>query len=160
MSRDRWIVWLFLCTLRYWRGRIQQCRFFLRYVSVLLLVLEELFIQRALAVSGYTVQNYRVELKLNCVFSGIVRGVEMERKLYHILTPVPPEKLRLVNCLLLGNIAIPNCVLVGQVGAAWSQQEPPELRLPRGFSIFNSEACACPEMSGHQQMVIALGSYP
>lgn len=45
----------------------------------------------------------------------------MEKKLYHILTPVPPENLRLVNCLLLGNIAIPNCVLVGQVGAAWEE---------------------------------------
>lgn len=41
----------------------------------------------------------------------------MEKKLYHILTLVPPENLRLVNCLLLGNISIPNCVLVGQVGA-------------------------------------------
>lgn len=41
----------------------------------------------------------------------------MEKKLYHILTPVPPANLRLVNCLLLGNIAIPNCVLVGQVRA-------------------------------------------
>lgn len=47
----------------------------------------------------------------------------MEKKLYHILTPVPPENLRLVNCLLLGNIAIPNCVLVGQVGAAWEEGE-------------------------------------
>ncbi|NXY05057.1 NOL9 kinase, partial [Pteruthius melanotis] len=52
----------------------------------------------------------------DCLGFGIVRGVDMEKKLYHILTPVPPEKLRLVNCLLLGNIAIPNCVLVGQQG--------------------------------------------
>ena len=41
----------------------------------------------------------------------------MEKKLYHVLTPVPPESLRQVNCLLLGNIAIPICVLVDQVGA-------------------------------------------
>ncbi|KFW84941.1 Polynucleotide 5'-hydroxyl-kinase NOL9, partial [Manacus vitellinus] len=52
----------------------------------------------------------------DCLGFGIVRGVDMEKKLYHILTPVPPENLRLVNCLLLGNIAIPNCVLVGQQG--------------------------------------------
>ncbi|KFP86727.1 Polynucleotide 5'-hydroxyl-kinase NOL9, partial [Apaloderma vittatum] len=52
----------------------------------------------------------------DCLGFGIVRGVDMEKKLYHILTPVPPESLRLVNCLLLGNIAIPNCVLVGQQG--------------------------------------------
>ncbi|NWY48956.1 NOL9 kinase, partial [Sylvia atricapilla] len=52
----------------------------------------------------------------DCLGFGIVRGVDMEKKLYHILTPVPPESLRLVNCLLLGNVAIPNCVLVGQQG--------------------------------------------
>ncbi|NXQ46528.1 NOL9 kinase, partial [Catharus fuscescens] len=52
----------------------------------------------------------------DCLGFGIVRGVDMEKKLYHILTPVPPENLRLVNCLLLGNISIPNCVLVGQQG--------------------------------------------
>lgn len=39
----------------------------------------------------------------------------MEKQLYHILTPVPPENLRVVNCLLLGNIAIPSCVLLNQV---------------------------------------------
>ncbi|NXH16365.1 NOL9 kinase, partial [Bucco capensis] len=52
----------------------------------------------------------------DCLGFGIVRGVDMEKKLYHVLTPVPPESLRLVNCLLLGSIAIPNCVLVGQQG--------------------------------------------
>uniref|UniRef100_A0A8B9T0I1 Polynucleotide 5'-hydroxyl-kinase NOL9 n=1 Tax=Anas platyrhynchos TaxID=8839 RepID=A0A8B9T0I1_ANAPL len=52
----------------------------------------------------------------DCLGFGIVRGVEMEKKLYHVLTPVPPENLRQVNCLLLGNIAIPNCVLVSQEG--------------------------------------------
>ncbi|NXL94933.1 NOL9 kinase, partial [Alectura lathami] len=52
----------------------------------------------------------------DCLGFGIVRGVEMEKKLYHVLTPVPPERLRLVNCLLLGNVAIPNCVLVSQEG--------------------------------------------
>ncbi|NXA56529.1 NOL9 kinase, partial [Nothocercus julius] len=52
----------------------------------------------------------------DCLGFGIVRGVDMERKLYHVLTPVAPENLRLVNCLLLGNIAVPNCVLVSQHG--------------------------------------------
>ncbi|NXX82718.1 NOL9 kinase, partial [Urocolius indicus] len=52
----------------------------------------------------------------DCLGFGIVRGVDMEKKLYHVLTPVPPESLRLVNCLLLGNVAIPNCVLMGQQG--------------------------------------------
>ncbi|KAM6402480.1 polynucleotide 5'-hydroxyl-kinase NOL9 isoform 2-T2 [Rhynochetos jubatus] len=57
----------------------------------------------------------------DCLGFGIVRGVDMEKKLYHILTPVPPESLRLVNCLLLGNVAIPNCVLVGQ---EWRERFP------------------------------------
>lgn len=69
-------------------------------------------------------------------FSGIVRGVEMEKKLYHVLTPVPPENLRQVNCLLLGNIAIPNCVLVSQVGVAWEEGGEKRDRLAGKFSIF------------------------
>ena len=42
----------------------------------------------------------------------------MEKKLYHILTPVPPEELRHVNCLLVGAVNIPPCVLKSQVCAA------------------------------------------
>lgn len=60
----------------------------------------------------------------------------MEKKLYHVLTPVPPENLRLVNCLLLGNIAIPNCVLVSQVGVAWEEGGEKRVRLAGRFSIF------------------------
>uniref|UniRef100_A0A8C8VNQ1 Polynucleotide 5'-hydroxyl-kinase NOL9 n=1 Tax=Pelusios castaneus TaxID=367368 RepID=A0A8C8VNQ1_9SAUR len=52
----------------------------------------------------------------DCLGFGIIRGVDMERKLYHILTPVPPENLRLVNCLLLGNINIPDCIFTNQQG--------------------------------------------
>nr|XP_023966022.2 polynucleotide 5'-hydroxyl-kinase NOL9 isoform X2 [Chrysemys picta bellii] len=50
----------------------------------------------------------------DCLGFGIIRGVDMERKLYHILTPVPPENLRLVNSLLLGTITIPDCVFTNQ----------------------------------------------
>ncbi|XP_029139322.1 polynucleotide 5'-hydroxyl-kinase NOL9 [Protobothrops mucrosquamatus] len=50
----------------------------------------------------------------DCLGFGIVRGVEMTRKLYYILTPVAPEILRRVNCLLIGNIAIPNCIFLNQ----------------------------------------------
>ncbi|XP_053546362.1 polynucleotide 5'-hydroxyl-kinase NOL9 [Bombina bombina] len=52
----------------------------------------------------------------DCLGFGIVRGVNMENKVYHILTPVPPESLRLVNCLLIGNISIPHSVLKNQLG--------------------------------------------
>ncbi|XP_075762672.1 polynucleotide 5'-hydroxyl-kinase NOL9 isoform X2 [Pelodiscus sinensis] len=50
----------------------------------------------------------------DCLGFGIIRAVDTERKLYHILTPVPPENLRLVNCLLLGSITIPDCVFTNQ----------------------------------------------
>ncbi|KAM3824400.1 polynucleotide 5'-hydroxyl-kinase NOL9 [Vipera latastei] len=50
----------------------------------------------------------------DCLGFGIVRGVEMTSKLYYILTPLAPENLRRVNCLLIGNIAIPNCIFLNQ----------------------------------------------
>ncbi|KAM3659573.1 polynucleotide 5'-hydroxyl-kinase NOL9 isoform 2-T2 [Ammospiza maritima maritima] len=71
----------------------------------------------------------------DCLGFGIVRGVDMEKKLYHILTPVPPVNLRLVNCLLLGNIAIPNCVLVGQQGI---EGEIPYVTSDYNYSIMGS----------------------
>ncbi|KAM4651103.1 polynucleotide 5'-hydroxyl-kinase NOL9 [Discoglossus pictus] len=52
----------------------------------------------------------------DCLGFGIVRGVNMEKKVYHILTPVPPESLRLVNCLLVGDISIPHDILTNQTG--------------------------------------------
>lgn len=42
----------------------------------------------------------------------------MEKRLYHILTPVPPEELRNVNCLLVGAISVPQCVFKSQVGTS------------------------------------------
>ncbi|XP_015745357.2 polynucleotide 5'-hydroxyl-kinase NOL9 [Python bivittatus] len=52
----------------------------------------------------------------DCLGFGIVRGVDMARKLYYILTPVAPENLGRVNCLLIGDIAIPNCIFLNQTG--------------------------------------------
>ncbi|XP_012329073.1 polynucleotide 5'-hydroxyl-kinase NOL9 [Aotus nancymaae] len=52
----------------------------------------------------------------DCLGFGICRGIDMEKRLYHILTPVPPEELKTVNCLLIGAIAIPHCVLKCQRG--------------------------------------------
>ncbi|NXX11763.1 NOL9 kinase, partial [Podargus strigoides] len=71
----------------------------------------------------------------DCLGFGIVRGVEMEKKLYYVLTPVLPEKLRLVNCLLLGNIAVPNCVLMGQQGV---EGEIPYVTSDYNYSILGS----------------------
>lgn len=47
----------------------------------------------------------------------------MEKRLYHILTPVPPEELRNVNCLLVGAISIPHCVFKSQVSAALQESQ-------------------------------------
>ncbi|EPY86047.1 hypothetical protein CB1_000331014, partial [Camelus ferus] len=51
----------------------------------------------------------------DCLGFGICRGIDMERRLYHILTPVPPEELRNVNCLLVGAISVPQCVFKSQI---------------------------------------------
>ncbi|XP_013359709.1 PREDICTED: polynucleotide 5'-hydroxyl-kinase NOL9 [Chinchilla lanigera] len=52
----------------------------------------------------------------DCVGFGLCRGIDMEKRLYHILTPVPPEELRSVNCLLVGAVSIPQCVFTSQRG--------------------------------------------
>lgn len=52
----------------------------------------------------------------------------MERRLFYILTPLPPEELKTVNCLLVGAISIPHCVFKKQVSprgmVGWSLKEP------------------------------------
>uniref|UniRef100_A0A671ET36 Polynucleotide 5'-hydroxyl-kinase NOL9 n=1 Tax=Rhinolophus ferrumequinum TaxID=59479 RepID=A0A671ET36_RHIFE len=52
----------------------------------------------------------------DCLGFGICRGIDVEKRLYHILTPVPPEELRNVNCLLVGAISVPHCVFKNQHG--------------------------------------------
>lgn len=46
---------------------------------------------------------------------GVLRGVDMARGLYFLVTPVPPATLRQVNCLLLGEITLPKILLTVQV---------------------------------------------
>ena len=50
----------------------------------------------------------------SCVV-GVLRGVDMVRGLYLLVTPVPPALLRRVNCLLLGEISLPKALLTTQV---------------------------------------------
>ncbi|XP_043849789.1 polynucleotide 5'-hydroxyl-kinase NOL9 [Dromiciops gliroides] len=50
----------------------------------------------------------------DCVGFGIIRGISMVKKVYYILTPLSHEKLRHVNCLMIGNITIPHCVFKNQ----------------------------------------------
>ncbi|KAM8830247.1 polynucleotide 5'-hydroxyl-kinase NOL9 isoform 1-T1 [Synchiropus picturatus] len=53
-----------------------------------------------------------------CVGFGVLRGVDMARGLYFLLTPVEPSVLRKVNCLLLGAISLPSCILTSQDATA------------------------------------------
>ncbi|KAM4872277.1 polynucleotide 5'-hydroxyl-kinase NOL9 isoform 2-T2 [Thomomys bottae] len=52
----------------------------------------------------------------DCVGFGLCRGVDMEKRVYHIITPVPPEELKTVNCLLVGSVNIPPCIFCSQRG--------------------------------------------
>ncbi|KTF87270.1 hypothetical protein cypCar_00011938 [Cyprinus carpio] len=51
-----------------------------------------------------------------CVGLGVLRGVDMARGLYFLVTPVSPSVLRHVNCLLLGEITLPKILLTKQHG--------------------------------------------
>ncbi|XP_047428466.1 polynucleotide 5'-hydroxyl-kinase NOL9 [Mugil cephalus] len=51
-----------------------------------------------------------------CVGFGVLRGIDVARGLYFLLTPVDPTVLRKVNCLLLGAISLPSCILTTQPG--------------------------------------------
>lgn len=51
-----------------------------------------------------------------CVGLGILRGVDMARGLYFIITPVAPSVLRQVNCLLVGGISLPHGLFKDQPG--------------------------------------------
>lgn len=51
-----------------------------------------------------------------CLGLGVLRGIDMARGLYYVLTPVDPSVLRKVNCLLLGAISLPSCILTSQPG--------------------------------------------
>lgn len=67
----------------------------------------------------------------------MLRGIDKERGLYFLLTPVDPSVLRSVNCLLLGAILLPSCIFTSQVRVQTSA---------RAFVFFRaeSERCLCP----------------
>lgn len=73
-----------------------------------------------------------------CV-AGLCRGIDMEKRLYHILTPVPPEELRTVNCLLVGAVSLPQCVFTSQVS-----REPSSPLLVVAVGTWLSEAWSGP----------------
>lgn len=52
---------------------------------------------------------------------GVLRGVDMARGLFFLVTPVPPAALRQVNCLLLGEVTLPKMLLTIQVRVRFSK---------------------------------------
>ncbi|XP_063799476.1 polynucleotide 5'-hydroxyl-kinase NOL9 [Pseudophryne corroboree] len=71
----------------------------------------------------------------DCLGFGIVRGVNIARKVYHILTPVPPETLPQVNCLLIGSISIPHSIFKHQPGI---KGDIPYVTSEYDFTIYGS----------------------
>ncbi|XP_066463438.1 polynucleotide 5'-hydroxyl-kinase NOL9 [Eleutherodactylus coqui] len=71
----------------------------------------------------------------DCLGFGIIRGVNMAKKVYHILSPLPPETLRVVNCLLIGNISIPHSIFKHQPGV---EGDLPYVTTEYDFSIYGS----------------------
>ncbi|CAJ1084489.1 polynucleotide 5'-hydroxyl-kinase NOL9 [Xyrichtys novacula] len=67
-----------------------------------------------------------------CVGFGVLRGIDMERGLYFLLTPVDPSVLCKVNCLLLGAISLPSCILTTQPG---SEGETPYVTTDYSFDL-------------------------
>ncbi|KAM6976958.1 polynucleotide 5'-hydroxyl-kinase NOL9 [Aplochiton taeniatus] len=58
----------------------------------------------------------------SCLGFGIVRGVDIQRGLYFLLTPVEPSVLKQVNCFLLGTVLLPSSIFTTQLGI---EEEPP-----------------------------------
>ncbi|XP_040285687.1 polynucleotide 5'-hydroxyl-kinase NOL9 [Bufo bufo] len=71
----------------------------------------------------------------DCVGFGIIRGVNLVKKVYHILTPLPPDTLRGVNCLLIGNISVPHSIFKHQPGV---QGDLPYVTTEYDFTIYGS----------------------
>ncbi|XP_053498968.1 polynucleotide 5'-hydroxyl-kinase NOL9 [Ictalurus furcatus] len=67
-----------------------------------------------------------------CVGLGVLRGVDVARGLYFLVTPVPPASLRQVNCLLLGEITLPKILLAVQHGV---ETELPYITTDYSFEV-------------------------
>ncbi|KAI1897122.1 hypothetical protein AGOR_G00079870 [Albula goreensis] len=67
-----------------------------------------------------------------CVGFGVVRGVDMARGLYFLVTPVAPSVLRQVNCLLMGGVTLPHTLLRIQPGF---EGEKPYVTMEYSFEL-------------------------
>ena len=53
---------------------------------------------------------------------GFVRGVDTEKRLFYVVSPVPPEEMECVNCLTMGALTLPTGIIGSQ--AAQLMQRP------------------------------------
>ncbi|XP_062889479.1 polynucleotide 5'-hydroxyl-kinase NOL9 [Mobula hypostoma] len=80
----------------------------------------------------------------DCFGVGIIRGINLEKRLYYILTSVPVAKLKQVNCLLVGAVTIPHTVFRNQPGVTG---EVPYLTSDYSFAISGAgKIKACPPL--------------
>ncbi|XP_052574662.1 polynucleotide 5'-hydroxyl-kinase NOL9 isoform X1 [Peromyscus californicus insignis] len=79
----------------------------------------------------------------DCLGFGICRGIDMDQRLYHILTPLPPEELKTVNCLLIGAITVPHCIFKNQPG--------PEGTIPYITTDYNFKLPGASEKIGERE---------
>merc|ERR1712154_656679 len=47
----------------------------------------------------------------SCVGMGIIRSINWEKRLFYLITPVPPKQLNDVNVLIRGSITLPEQLL-------------------------------------------------
>ncbi|RXM94620.1 Polynucleotide 5'-hydroxyl-kinase NOL9 [Acipenser ruthenus] len=69
----------------------------------------------ALRVVHCDVAPSHVMYAVNASLVGVLRGVDVARGLYFIVTPLSVERLRQVNCLLVGSVALPQDLFRSQV---------------------------------------------
>nr|XP_048273861.1 polynucleotide 5'-hydroxyl-kinase NOL9 [Myodes glareolus] len=79
----------------------------------------------------------------DCLGFGICRGIDMDQRMYHIITPLPPEELKAVNCLLIGSISIPHCIIKNQPG--------PEGTIPYITTAYNFKLPGASEKIGERE---------
>ncbi|XP_058876620.1 polynucleotide 5'-hydroxyl-kinase NOL9-like isoform X1 [Acipenser ruthenus] len=71
----------------------------------------------------------------DCLGFGVLRGVDVARGLYFIVTPLSVERLRQVNCLLVGSVALPQDLFRSQAGI---EGERPYVTSEYRFEVFGA----------------------
>ncbi|MGH0188359.1 UNVERIFIED_CONTAM: hypothetical protein FKN15_029300 [Acipenser sinensis] len=89
----------------------------------------------ALRVVHCDVAPSHVMYTVNASLVGVLRGVDVARGLYFIVTPLSAERLRQVNCLLVGSVALPQDLFRSQAGI---EGERPYVTSEYRFEVFGA----------------------